>query len=356
MSAWALVVGINEYRPESGLSTLFGAVDDAVDFAEWALDPAGGAIEPAGLHLWTWPMPAAPSKAVEDALAAPPDWAHGPPDFTRAPRGDEIRLTLFNLAQKAAAEGVERLYVYFAGHGLQTKPLQYQLPEQVCFVAGDYLPLFTQSLVPGIYVRSLMRRLGPVEVLMFFDCCRDEMSSFQADPPVEWPTFNGAGTNLCCSLGLAASPGAKAFETPTASPKRGAFTRLLTYGLRALREKDVLTPGLLQIYLRTGIDRLTKPHRQKPSIILEPDDYDLELVRGPPTVAPPDLKVDLSQRPAQQDVIMIYPDRSQVTLEAQAVHAFPAAPIGLYFFETPAHVALHSEYHSGPDPTDVAIA
>ena len=56
MTSWAIVVGINEY-PGSGLGPLKGAVADACDFADWALDPTGGNVAPERLYFWTYPWP-----------------------------------------------------------------------------------------------------------------------------------------------------------------------------------------------------------------------------------------------------------------------------------------------------------
>lgn len=356
MISWALVVGINHYHPAAGLNPLRGAVDDAVDFAEWLLDDQGGGVAPENLRLWTYPQHDAPPPAVANALNSPPLWAGDAPDFSRAPRGGEIRRTLDVLARDAAQAGVDRLYVLFAGHGLQTRPLDYRLPDQVCFLAGDYRPDFiTESLVPGDYTRRMMRRYGPVEVLMFFDCCRTELAPYQADPPIGGALVLPTETNRCCGIGLAAAPGGTAFEVPLEAPNRGAFTRLLTFGLRNVRHNEVLTAGQLEAYLRQALPRLTSPRRQYPSIELDPRDYDLKIVQGPAVGPYPNLVIDLSARAPGSEIVVVYPDRSQTTLAQQPAPYIIPAPLGPYAFETPAGEVLLTEAHTGPDETHVHL-
>ena len=77
MQSWAIIVGINEYPPTAGLRVLHGAVADAVDFADWALDPRGGAVDPAHLFLWTSSAPMSVTAAMTAYLAAPTAYGRG---------------------------------------------------------------------------------------------------------------------------------------------------------------------------------------------------------------------------------------------------------------------------------------
>ncbi|MGL3111670.1 hypothetical protein [Bradyrhizobium sp. BR 1432] len=67
MNACALVVGINNYQ-KPGIPTLFGAVADAADFADWALDPAGGNVESQSFVLLDL---AGPGSTVSQACGFP---------------------------------------------------------------------------------------------------------------------------------------------------------------------------------------------------------------------------------------------------------------------------------------------
>src|ERR1700754_464686 len=114
MSTCALIIGINTYN-KPRIPTLFGAVADAADFADWALDPAGGNVSADRLYFWTSPAPIAPSARLHTFLANPTPWRGGTvPDFSRPPRADEIVRTALEMAQTlpSAAPPISRIYVF----------------------------------------------------------------------------------------------------------------------------------------------------------------------------------------------------------------------------------------------------
>src|SRR5437660_374184 len=106
LQSCALVVGINEYPASAGVNTLFGAVADAADFADWALHPNGGGILPDNLYFWTFPAPAAPSKELKNYLQSPRAWNGGPPNPARPPNFVDIVATAVDLAKKAPGDGI----------------------------------------------------------------------------------------------------------------------------------------------------------------------------------------------------------------------------------------------------------
>jgi hypothetical protein len=355
MTAWALIVGINDYPSAAGLNGLKGAVADAADFADWLLDPQGGGVDPAHMLFWTHPAPANPSAALSLYLQNLIAWPSGNPDFARPPRATEIKRAAFQLAYDAGPANVDRLYVFLAGHGVQTTPVSYEEDPQNCFAGGDYVPTYpSDGLVPCDDLRRAMMRLGPGEVVLFFDCCRSPTPINVPRPVLGALQYNAQGYNVRCAVGHAAQPGSVAYETPVGNPARGAFSKLLMCGLRKLRYSQALTVEQLENYLLMGIGNLVAPHNQKPSIDVIPKRDKLVLVQGPALGPPPDLVIDLSLLPAGSPVVVRDPDTKVFkNLIADAQTQTFAAPIGGYSLETPTGQVLATVNHLGPEPTYV---
>jgi uncharacterized caspase-like protein len=354
MVAWALIVGINEYPAESKLPALKGAVADAVEFAEWALHPQGGGVDPAHLLFWTHPAPAAPSPELAAQLAAAPAWPTGPADLTRAPRATEIKQAAFRLAQDAGPAGVDRLYVFFAGHGVQTSPRSYDDDPQTCLVAADYAYDFpTDGIVACDDMRRALTRVGPAEVIVFLDCCRSPLPVNQTRPVFGGGEYGAQNYNVCCGVGSAASPGAQAFETPEGAPTRGAFSKLLLFGLRQLRENGELTADRLRAYLVTGIVKLA--NNQTPVLDVYPTNHPLVIAAGPKMGDDPNLVIDVTNLPGDAEVVLKWPDLSTTPIPHDAVVTIPA-PIGTYSLETPQAIILQVLQHTGPEDTNVVLA
>jgi uncharacterized caspase-like protein len=202
LANWALVVGINDYPPAASQRPLRGAVADTVDFADWALDPNGGGVSPDRLFFWTYPWPAAPLPPNLDQYLAgnTPHWLRvdgsmaPPPDQTRPPKAQEIIRTaeirgrdLFENKFVAGAHAPkDRIFVFLAGHGLRTQEFGSGIM-QTCFVAGNFSPRhgnMADGLVPCASFRQSLRNDRFDEVLLFLDCCRNELAytSLRAPP------------------------------------------------------------------------------------------------------------------------------------------------------------------------------
>lgn len=355
MTAWAVVVAINDYGSGKGLSQLAGAVADAEDMADWLLHPGGGGVAPQHLWFWTYPAPASPGPLLQAALNASPIWPHGGPDFTRAPTGNEIRTLLGELAVQACTEGTDRLYVYFAGHGAHTDPVSTIIDNQACFIAGDFHPRAqAESLVGAEFIRMAMQRFGPAEVILIMDCCRTPLSRLEPDPPGIGRSIMRRDVNLGVGIGLAAARDAIAYETPRVTPTRGAFSKVLVHGLRNLRSRGSLSVAQLETFVRLGIQSLVAPDIQVPSIEIRPKDYNLLLAQGPPLDPHPELLVDLSARPAGEAILMQRPDLSTQTLVAGPLPHILAEPIGLFSFEIPGQDPIIRP-HIGPERTHVVL-
>lgn len=298
MKTWAIVVGVNQYPALAGQQVLHGAVADACDFADWALDPAGGAVASENLRFWTFPAPAAPTARLSDYLGSTAqawdnlqtDWAA--PDVTRAPYAGEIVSTIERIGRQAKEDALEngddetrRVYVFLAGHGLRARVFG-QLAEETCFLAQDFRPN-TSNLVPGLIAceslrRSLLNNRFD-EAILFLDCCRLQTSrlSLTAQPVCD---FNSEPMQPF-GLAFAAQDGLPAYETTTA-PVRGAFSKTLLEGLRNCREGPAseLHTERLRRYVIDNIGANTAMV-QVPNFTFKPDPSGPLLVAGPPLVA-----------------------------------------------------------------------
>jgi hypothetical protein len=300
MKSWAIVVGINEYHPDAGQQALNGAVADAADFADWALHPQGGAVDPSRLFFWTHPLPANPTPTLAAYLAAPTRWydlwnVPGTPDFSRAPVVTNITETALRAGRAASAAAMgagndetRRVYVFFAGHGVQTNTTGSTTEIQTCFVVGDFRP--DSSTVTGLVPCEDFRRAllggGFDQVFMFLDCCRVAMPKLNMPAPTIGSPNSRIPPQPIWGVGNAAQKNKVAYET-TAPPLRGAFSKTLLDGLRTVRDpaNQTLTLDSLKVYVRDNIGACTA-NEQRPNFIADPDDPPPVVLTGPPIPFP----------------------------------------------------------------------
>ena len=299
MKSWAIVVGINIYPPLAKQKPLHGAVADACDFADWALDPAGGNVAPDRLYFWTYPWPAAPGSRLQAYLAgAAPHWDNVDidwvaPDQTRAPKALEITTTIESVGRTARGQALEdgdtetrRVYVFLAGHGIRAKTVDRS--EETCFLAGDFRPLNTNlagGLVPCDSFRRALLNSRFDEAILFTDCCRSQTArtALMAQPVSD---YSGQPTGPC-SIAFAAQDNMLAYETAN-PPVRGAFSSALMRGLRTHRIGAVgdLHAAPLKQYVVDNIKDFTA-NGQVPNVWFQPDPDGPLIVSGYPTgVAP----------------------------------------------------------------------
>ncbi len=283
MRSFAIIVGINAYPSPTGQEPLAGAVADACDFAEWALDPAGGNVAPADLFFWTYPWAEPTPGRLRDYLNGnPPTWDHeifdrAPPDQTRPPVAREIVYTIEragreSLPNPGQAADPRRAYVFLAGHGLRAIPYG-ALTEETCFLAADFRPM-SSNLAAGLVACeslrwSLLNRRFD-DAIFFLDCCRLKTSKLTMKAV---PLADQAGDKvLPFAMAFAAQDNEPAFETTT-EPIRGAFSATLMAGLRSCREGDepALTTARLREYVITNISTHTTTG-QRPNVFFRPDD------------------------------------------------------------------------------------
>jgi len=358
MSACALVIGINAYQ-KPGIPTLFGAVADAADFADWALDPAGGNVPADRLYFWTSPAPLAPTGALQNFLANPTRWDEDiVPDLTRPPRAQEIIDTALMMSRTLpnATPAITRIYVYMAGHGVQTVPIGVDCDAQTCFVAGDFKPgSATFGLVPCDDLRRGLLQTGFFsEAIMFFDCCRSPMNLNDPAPPLPWP--RGAGQDAPFGIGRAAKRGAKAYETPENAPIRGAFSTVLMEGLRRYRNAaNQLTLNDLEVYVSNTIQTVLDQSRQYPYFDIDPRNPPFCVLQAP--VASPTVPINITFRngAVPRPLQLVGWDGTVIKAQINGPDRIDAPAGRLYAIETADHSFSRPFKHDGPEPTNVEL-
>lgn len=295
MATSAIVVGINEYPPAASQRPLRGAVADAIDFADWALDPAGGGVTPDRLFFWSypWPVGALPPHLAAYLAGPTPPWLQvdgsiGPPDQTRPPMAQEIIRTAETrgreLFEGKFAAGPnppkDRILVFLAGHGLRTQQVG-ESTKQTCFVASNFRPMqsnIADGLVPCASFQQSLRNDRFDEVLLFLDCCRNELAytSLQALP---WCDVRNQRQDLNWSIGYATRDTGVAHET-RAAPIRGAFSQTLMLGLRSCRDRHGgLTVDRLDQFVSQNIGRIVQ-EPQAPYFEYQPRDAPVVIIAG----------------------------------------------------------------------------
>ena len=363
MKARAIIIGINQYPSATGQRMLHGAVNDAVDFASWAVDPDGGQVPIENCYFWGFPAPAALPPVLARLGDADRPWPLDPPqEFAQTPSAQAITLALeaaadLSRAASLESDGGERLYVFLAGHGAMTTPKSLSEDSQNCLVASDYAPNTAFGLVPLDDLRRMLERRGPREVLLISDCCRTALPQTVPSPILNVSEYNDLGYNDQWLTGRAARAGAIAYETPLDEPTRGAFTKTLVQALRQYRIDGQLTLTDLRGFVRHGVKKLVTPKSQVPGFLLKVEDSEDEpfvVVNGQPIGELP--KVSILFPAGLDGEIRLIDSRDNVhgdplTIADRKVEV-PLAP-GQYSAE---HVATghHTEFfHFGPETTDV---
>jgi hypothetical protein len=195
---WAIVIGVDEYGADA--LRLAGAVDDALRFRDWVL--ADGGVPEANLRL-----------LVGDPV----------------PTKDNIVTAISEVV--ASAQGAERLYFYFAGHGLTARVAG---RDESALVTPGFDELHTDH---SLAVRSLTEHFEttPFQDQFFFvDACRDipwENREFEIG---RWPVprrRDPGAPPVQQFILYATSPGRKAKEVGFPGESQGAFSQVLMQGL-----------------------------------------------------------------------------------------------------------------------------
>ena len=208
---WALVVGIDKYWSDE--AALHGAVRDALRMREWLLDGAGGGV---------------PAEHLVLALAPRDDEPPGLP-FVEATK-DKIMVAINDLLSMSGGQG-ERLYFFYAGHGLTARV---DNRDENALVASDFNAVNTDN---SIALRSLWEFFETTQFrdqFFFVDACRNipwENREFEIG---RWtlPRARDPGLDPVQQFILyATSPGLTAAESGEWGDEHGAFTGALLHAL-----------------------------------------------------------------------------------------------------------------------------
>jgi hypothetical protein len=239
--SYALIIGIDDYPPASGQTPLTSAATDARRMAAWLRkqDPS----------LQTW------------LLCAP----HSPERNERPATRAAIRDALLEL-QKAGLEAGpdDRLYVFYAGHGIG------YFHDQLLLLPQDTLRgALGETVFLWRHLESWLRTTGFRTQLCFLDTCRHEDQSLsdvwvKARLPVDWPKT--VASDVAQYVLYATGPGKPASETDDA----GVFTQALLEGLEGAADvsihygarQRVVRFAALHAYLEREVARRTQFRQQ----------------------------------------------------------------------------------------------
>lgn len=355
MTAHAIIIAINDYPPEADQEPLYGAVADALEFAEWACSPAGGDVQPADCFFWTYPAPPALPASLAMLAGAGRPWPNVPrPDFTLSPDSIAIKRAVRVAAEQAVTANADRLYIFFAGHGATVTQLGFGTDPQNCLLAGNFLPNDSEGLVPLDDLRRMLVHVGPREVLLIHDSCRSHLPLPYTMPVLGAPAWQAAGVNQGWMVGRAARPGQLSYEVPPKVPEaRGAFTKMLIQALRQYRVGAHLNMPQLNAFLRHGVEMLVKPKIQEPVLIGPEDQQNFIVLSTARTGAQSTIRVTPSQ---QAGSILIRDGAANVVHGPIAVNGAPIEADfwpGQYIVEHDPSGDSVAVFHLGPEATHV---
>jgi hypothetical protein len=225
---FAVVVGIDRYP---GLGDLFGACNDARDFHEWAVDPAGGGVPKDNARLLL-------SRQARSLRGARPLKYEIDRDLNR----------FVAIARQATVP--TRLYLFFAGHGIAPAG------STAAGVMANAVPTGSRcwNLSFTAYQTWLERCRDFSEVVMFSDCCRTRFDGPAGAPQHDVCAPARRYPHQSLLVAHATDMDGRAFETPAGGFARGFFTSALIDGLEGA-PADPLTGDVHASNLAAFLDR-----------------------------------------------------------------------------------------------------
>lgn len=261
---FGVVVGINRYPDIRHLRLAKG---DAEKFAEWLLDPQGGALlskEDDGRLL---PGGHVATIVVDDALI--------PDDLPREnarPVKKEV-FTAFHAFRRAVEAHVEahpedwertRFYFYVSGHGIAP-----DARDAALLLADAGQEAYDENISCDRLLSFLGKRQPFHEVVIFADCCRERVGNVPLGAVSGTLPDKDNGsilTAFCCATYF----GDLAYEPPPGEhpdKQRGYFTQALLEGLRGQAAEPpgygVINSNTLAKYVKQRVQDLTKDRKQQ---------------------------------------------------------------------------------------------
>lgn len=210
---FAIIVGIDNY-PELG--QLKGPVHDAGAFRDWLWDPEGGDVPPDQIFFITSP----------ENDGKPLDFLDAHPTF------DEVSAAFLQLIRRSLqsddGEVGRRLYLFFSGHGYAMDI------DSASLIMANAHKLLSIPGFPSTEAANRIRKTGMFsEVILFMDCCRDDLPRVEQQLPPWLLSSDASGANVRHFFGFATQWSRKAREKLTENGQiTGLFTRALLEGLK----------------------------------------------------------------------------------------------------------------------------
>lgn len=255
MRAHAIVIGIDHYpKPEWCLT---GAVRDAVAFARWCV--TAGGVAPKDLTLHLSPRPNEPSLTE---LLKP---HQGAPDLSvqAKPATHDAIARTFHKYRTGAGKDAERLWFYYAGHGLSAPAAAPNAGPLLVPADEDDLDFYVNTRPLGLETfRGSMEDISPKEQFFFVDACRDVLQTTASkvlSQQLLWDVRSVDDDKLATqNVFLATTAGQRAKEIRG----HGLFSRALLAALRGLgpqlKDPDVLPKTQKELYFNDLVEFVTE--------------------------------------------------------------------------------------------------
>ena len=212
---WAIVVGIDEYGDAD--MRLSASVSDALKFRDWVVAADGGGVPKEHLQLLL-------SRRPDDPETGPPV-----PEATK----DNIVTAIHDVVIAASAQEAERLYFYFAGHGITARVAN---RDESALVTPGFDALHTDHSLAFRSIAEYFETTPFADQFLFVDACRNIPWADREFEIGRWPVprRRDPGAQPVQQFILyATSPGRTAAELgwPWPGEATGAFTSTLLEGL-----------------------------------------------------------------------------------------------------------------------------
>lgn len=320
---WAVVIGIDQYP--GGFPPLSCAQRDAEAFHQWVCDSEGGDV------------PSGQAELVHLQLTAAGITATNEPTLDRVFDTLERAFTSAMQAMENDPAGWQdsRLYVYLSGHGVAPS-----VSDSALLTANSSPRSLGKHVSCDALKEFLLETRVFRDLVIFADCCRDNIQSKVKTCNVPWTIFPQFGDNSTRYLiAFAAEFSQKAYEEQSGpqNERRGYFTRCL---LETLNNRSMpgaqITGDNLRKRMKGLLANLSKQPGAPPvGLRLEaPSLNDDELFFGV-TTETPSYRIRL-EAPAQASDIRFLPQNSPPLIfqKAPAQNFVDAhVPMGVYEVE-----------------------
>jgi hypothetical protein len=269
----ALVVGINRYP---NIRTLTGAQNDAEEFYNWVIDPAGGGVAKENALLLC-----SPSAAAADPDDELPDKVLVEKFFTRV----DNEANANNQAGNGLRAG-DRLWLFFSGHGFAPSLDR----------SGVLMANATRERIHNIASMLWADRLYEGgwfdDIILFQDACRERIGDAELTPPFIRKRTAPDGQQRRRFYAFSAKDRKLSKEFQIDGKPRGVFTYTLLKGLRGQArdpKTGAITTAQLKAYLQNNMRTLLPPEDlsddeiAKMPEVFDPDPFDI--VKAPAAAA-----------------------------------------------------------------------